>query len=484
MVLRQGGAGSAHTVPRAPSPKIYKKSRVAAAKVRGGVLDQGAGQGYHPAMRTPELLLPCGDMESLETALLYGADAVYLGADGPNLRAGAAGFAGDGLALATAKARAAGVRVYVCLNASPREQDMALVRQGIEQAVEAHADGLIVADPGVARLAARHAPQLPLHVSTQANTRNAEGLAFWRDFGATRANLARECSAREVALLARARDERLPGFELEVFAHGAQCMALSGRCQLSVHMVERGVNQTGRTACMGACAHPCRYEYRLRAVVEERKREGSDAWEVLERWTDDGSAPGQGPWTQFFAPQDLCLIWHAPWLARLGVDALKIEGRTRSSAYLAVVADAWRFALDSLKSDSFQGRAALAELRHAATRPLTAGLFGADARRLIPGLDVHSPRRLPMLRVLGPADSGPGSGWNVELKGTFDTRRPEGLTLILPGFSRPVLPPGSFRLEHGPQSSTPGLPTDVGHPGMRAVLRAEHPGLRPGIFAR
>jgi len=139
-------------------------------------------------MRMPELLLPCGDMESLETALLYGADAVYLGADGPNLRAGAAGFAGAGLTRATALARACGVRVYVCLNASPREQDMPLVRQGLEQAVQAKADGLIVADAGVARLALRHAPGLPLHISTQANTRNSEGLAFWRDLGATRAN--------------------------------------------------------------------------------------------------------------------------------------------------------------------------------------------------------------------------------------------------------------------------------------------------------
>lgn len=435
-------------------------------------------------MRIPELLLPCGDMESLETALLYGANAVYLGADGPNLRAGAAGFAGPGLVRAALLAHATGVRVYVCLNASPREQDMALVRQGIEQAVEAQADGLIVADAGVARLALRHAPHLPLHVSTQANTRNAEGLAFWRDLGATRVNLARECAAGEVAELARARDEKLPGFELEIFAHGAQCMALSGRCALSVHMVERGVNQTGRTASLGACAHPCRYEYRLRSVVEERKRLGDEAWEVLEHWTDDGSAPGEAPWSQFFAPQDLCLLWHVPWLTRLGVDALKIEGRTRSSAYLAVVADAWRFALDSLANRSFAPRTALAELRHAATRPLTAGLFGADARREIPGLDrLGSPRRVPMLRVLAPANAE-ATAWDVELKGTFDTTRPEGLTLILPGLKRPVLPPGSFRLEHGQSSSTPGLPVAVGHPGMRAVLRAEHPDLRPGIFAR
>lgn len=433
-------------------------------------------------MRIPELLLPCGDMESLETALLYGADAVYLGADGPNLRAGAAGFAGPGLARATELARAAGVRVYVCLNASPRQQDLPLVRQGIEQAVQAGADGLIVADPGVARLAMRHAPHLPLHISTQANTRNAEALAFWRDMGAVRANLARECSAAEVAALARARDAQLPGFGLEIFVHGAQCTALSGRCQLSAHMVERAVNQPGRTASMGACAHPCRYEYRLRAVVEERKRQGQDAWEVLEQWTDDGALPGQAPWTQYFAPQDLCLLWHTPWLARLGLDALKVEGRTRSSAYLAVTADAWRYALDSLAAGAFRPRRALSELRHAATRPLTAGLFGADARRPIPGLDRLSSRRPPMLRVLGRA--GADDAWRVELKGTLDTRRAEGLTLIEPGLSRPVLPPGSFRLEHGPDSGTPGLPAEVGHPGMRAVLRTAHPAIRPGIFAR
>jgi len=148
-----------------------------------------------------------------------------------------------------------------------------------------------------------------------------------------------------------------------------------------------------------------------------------------------------------------------------------------------VVADAWRFALDSLAGGRFAPRTALAELRHAATRPLTAGLFGADARREIPGLDRLAPRRMPMLRVIAPANAD-ATAWNVELKGTFDTNRPEGLTLILPGLKRPVLPQGSFRLEHGTGSSTPGLPAPIGHPGMRAVLRAEHPELRPGIFAR
>lgn len=434
-------------------------------------------------MRIPELLLPAGDMESLETALLYGANAVYLGAEGPNLRAGAAGFAGDGLTRAAKLARAAGVRVYVCLNASPREKDMPSVRAGLDQAVAAGVDGLIVADPGVARLARQNAPRLPIHVSTQANTRNGEALAFWRDMGATRANLARECSAAEIASLVRARDERLHGFELEVFAHGAQCMALSGRCSLSAYMVDRAPGEAGRTACLGSCAHPCRYEYRLRAVVEERKREGADAWEVLERLPADAGSPDDAVWTQLFAPQDLCLLWHAPWLARLGVDALKIEGRTRSSAYLAVVADAWRFALDSIAAGRFRPRAVLAELRHAATRSLTAGLFGPDARREIPGLDRSSPRRPPMLRVLSAARAD-GSAWNVELKGALDTARPEGLTLILPGLARPVLPPGSYRLERGPDSALPGLPVTRGHPGMRLLLFAAHPGLRPGVFAR
>ncbi|PKN08078.1 MAG: peptidase U32 [Deltaproteobacteria bacterium HGW-Deltaproteobacteria-8] len=431
-------------------------------------------------MRIPELLLPAGDMESLTTALIYGADAVYLGADGPNLRARAAGFAGDVLAQAVAAAHAAGVKVYVCVNATPRQQDLPLVRQGLDQAVEAGADGLIISDPGVARLAVRHAPALPIHVSTQANTRNAEGLAFWRDFGARRANLARECAAREVAALCAARDAELAGFELEVFAHGAQCMAFSGRCQLSVHMTGRAVNEPGRTACMGACAHPCRYEYRLRSVVEERKREGADAWEVLEQWTGDRQAPGGEAWTQYFAPQDLCLIWQARWLAKLGVDCLKIEGRTRSSAYLAVVGDAWRFALDSLAAGSFQPRAALAELRHAATRPLTSGLFGADPRRTIPGLDLASQRSLPLLRVLEASDTtASGPAWDVELKGTFDPARPEGLTLLLPGLARPVLSPQEYRLER-----TDGLPLTAGHPGVRAVLVCAHPALRPGIFAR
>jgi putative protease len=422
-------------------------------------------------MRLPELLLPAGDMESLETALLYGADAVYLGAEGPNLRAGAAGFAGDTLAQAARKCRAAKAKLYVCLNACPRQQDMPLVRAGLEQALAARADGLIVADPGVARLARRHAPELPLHVSTQANTRNLQALAFWRDFGAVRANLARECSAAEVASLVRGRDAELPGFGLELFAHGAQCLAHSGRCSLSAHMVTRD-----RTATRGSCAHPCRYKYRLRAVVEERKREGAEAWEIIEHAASGPQSPGGDAWAQFFAPQDLCLVWHARWLCRLGIDALKIEGRTRSSAYLAVTADAWRFALDGVAANDFQPRRALAELRHAATRRLTSGLFGPDPEREIPGLDRAAPRRLPMLRVLAPAGE---CAWNVELKGTFDPARPEGLTLILPGLARPTLAPGRYRLE-----KPDGSPLAMCHPGVHAVLHAEHDGILPGIFAR
>ena len=438
------------------------------------------------AMRIPELLLPAGDPESLTTALLYGADAVYLGADGPNLRARAAGFGGGGLLEAVRQAHDARAKVYVCVNATPRQQDLPLAAQGIEQAAQAGADGLIIADLGVLRLARRLAPALPVHISTQANTRNAEACAQWQELGATRANLARECSAREIAALCAERDRALPGFELEVFAHGAQCMAFSGRCQLSVHLTDRAVNQPGRTACMGACAHPCRYEYRLRSVVEEQKREGTDAWEVLEHWTDDPSAPGGEAWTQFFAPQDLCLIWQARWLARLGVNCLKIEGRTRSSAYLAVVGDAWRTTLDGLHAGLFQPRQALAELRHAASRPLTQGLFGANARRVIPGLDQHTPRPMPLLRVLGPAPSTststtPFTSWHVEIKGTFDPNRPEGLTLLLPGLRRPTLAPGSFRLERE------GMRMFAAHPGMRAVLHMDSPlaaELKPGLFAR
>lgn len=436
----------------------------------------------------PELLLPAGDPESLATALLYGADAVYLGADGPNLRARAAGFAGGGLSGAVAEARAAGVRVYVCLNATPRQQDMGLVRQGLEQAALAGADGLIVADPGVFRLARRHAPHLPVHVSTQANTRNIEACAQWRDLGAVRANLARECAAREVMELCAARDRELPGFELEVFAHGAQCMAFSGRCQLSVHMTGRAVNQAGRTASMGSCAHPCRYEYRTTSVVAEQKRAdanpGEAAWEVVEHYTGAPQQPGQESWTQFFAPQDLCLIWQARWLSRLGVDCLKIEGRTRSSAYLACVADAWRFALDGVADGDFQPRRALSELRYAASRPLTMGLFGADPRRPVPGLDRTGPRPMPLLRVLGPAQgqaAWSGSAWAVEVKGGFDTARPQGLTLMLPGLRRPVLAPGDFALERD------GIPVGVAHPGMRAVWRVDGELaalVRTGLFVR
>ncbi|MDD4952151.1 MAG: U32 family peptidase, partial [Desulfovibrionaceae bacterium] len=285
----------------------------------------------------PELLVPAGDMEMLETAAVYRADAVYLGGPELNLRAGARGFGFKALPRALDFARARGMRVYFCLNAYPRQGQLGLVDQYLDQLAEAGPDALIVSDLGVADRARKRVPHIPLHVSTQANTTNSAALAFWREFGARRVNLARETDARALRDILLGR----PGLEIEMFVHGAVCMALSGRCLLSA-----GLN--ARSANLGLCSHACRFEYRVSSyTVEEKTRPGLDVWEAR-RLDNDGA------YSALFAARDLCLAHYLGWFARLGVSALKIEGRTRSSACLAQVADAYRSALDHLARGCFR----------------------------------------------------------------------------------------------------------------------------------
>lgn len=177
----------------------------------------------------PELLVPAGNPEKFYTAVLYGADAVYLGGESGNLRASSAGFSKQELVNAVSHARENGVKVYYCLNALPFESDMASIPAVADAAAEAEVDAFIIADPGVLGIAKRVAPHIPLHLSTQANTTNAAAVKFWLDAGFRRVNLARELSVKDI----RAIRTKLPAAELEVFIHGAMCLAVSGQCLLS-----------------------------------------------------------------------------------------------------------------------------------------------------------------------------------------------------------------------------------------------------------
>ena len=306
--------------------------------------------------RLPELLAPAGNPEKLRTALRYGADAVYFGGPAPNLRAKGSGFEWKELERAFVHVRGAGKRAYLCCNAFPTDQTLPAMRQALQRVAEIPPErgphALIIADPGVLRMARHIAPWLPIHLSTQANTMNSESLAFWKEQGVTRVNLARELNIQSLRLLVR-QAKALGGPELEIFVHGAQCMALSGRCLLASYINNRPANQ-------GECTHPCRYEYRpLALALEERTRPGTPLWELWE----------EGEYSSLLAADDLCLLPYLPWFWRNGLSAIKIEGRTRSESYVAQVTEVYRTALDALAHGHFSPSQWMDELRRFVTPP-------------------------------------------------------------------------------------------------------------------
>jgi len=278
-----------------------------------------SGNGAVPKM--PELLAPAGNFEKLMTAVHYGADAVYLGGKHYSLRAKAGNFNPEKMREAIAYAHRYGVKVYVTVNILAHNQDLSGLADYLRQLREMEADGVIVSDPGVLMTVREVVPDLPIHLSTQANVTNAASAAFWLGQGAVRLNLARELSVTEIAEIR----DGVQG-ELEVFVHGALCISYSGRCMLSNYM-------TGRDANQGNCAHPCRYSY---ALVEE-KRPG-------QYFPVDEDERG----TYIFNSKDLCLLESLPQLIAAGADSLKIEGRMKSIFYVGGVVRAYRAALDYL----------------------------------------------------------------------------------------------------------------------------------------
>ena len=405
-------------------------------------------------MKIPELLAPAGNLEHLESALLYGADAVYLGAEGLNLRA-PRGFSREQTRMACGLAHERDVRAYLCLNALPGPGQMAQMHQALEEAAELGVDGLIVADAGCVRLARRICPHIPIHLSTQANTRNADSALFWRDQGVSRVNLARELSLLEIRSIVRS----CAGIACEVFAHGALCLAISGQCLLSAWCSERPAN-------LGRCTQPCRFAYRnVRMAVEEELRPQSVIWEA--------AAEGGG-FSAFWAPDDLCLLRYVGWFARQGVAALKIEGRMRTGAYVAHTVDAYRSALSLLKTSLDAGRrgAALSlcvrELVRSSARALSSGFF-LPRRLALPA--VENPPQ-----VLARVEQRVGNAWRISVRGYWNSAWPA--VALLPGLERPALTPGySFENHRGERR-------EEVHSGVSALLFGEGLPLRPGVYIR
>ena len=277
-------------------------------------------KGQVPAI--PELLAPTGNYEKLVTAVHYGADAVYLGGKQFSLRAKAGNFAPESMRQAVNYSHAHGVKVYVTVNILAHNADLQGLDAYLLELRDIGADALIISDPGILLRARTVVPELPIHLSTQANVTNHLAAAFWLAQGAVRLNLARELSLTEIREI-----RREVGGELEVFVHGALCISYSGRCMLSNYMTDRDANQ-------GNCAHPCRYSY---ALIEEKRPGQYYPVEEDERGT------------YIFNSKDLCLLDVLPELVAAGVDSLKIEGRMKSIFYVGGVVRVYRAALDFLK---------------------------------------------------------------------------------------------------------------------------------------
>ena len=271
--------------------------------------------------RHPELLIPASSLEVLKIAVIYGADAVYIGGEVFGLRAKAKNFSMEDMAEGIQFAHEHGVKVYVTANILAHNGDLEGVREYFTQLKEIKPDALIISDPGIYTIAKEICPEIERHISTQANNTNYGTYQFWWNQGAKRVVTARELSLKEIAEIRKNIPEEM---EIETFVHGAMCISYSGRCLLSNYF-------TGRDANQGACTHPCRWKY---AVVEE-KRPG----EYLPVYENERG-------TYIFNSKDLCMIEHIPELIEAGIDSFKIEGRMKTALYVATVARTYRKAID------------------------------------------------------------------------------------------------------------------------------------------
>ncbi len=390
------------------------------------------------SIQLPELLAPAGGKEQLEAALLYGADAVYLGGKEFSLRAKSHGFTFDELRYAVDLTHQHGKKLYYCVNAFPYQHQIESVRIQLEQCALLRPDALIAADPGVINLARKTCPEIPLHLSTQAHSVNSEAVSFWKSIGISRINLARELNADDIRSIMR----ECPDMEFEIFVHGAMCLSLSGHCLISDWANSRPAN-------LGLCTQPCRFEYRgMKLTVEEKKRPSMPFLEISQ--DEDFSA--------VWAPMDLCLARYLPDIAKLGPACLKIEGRTKSGGYVASVTDIYRTALDGIKNGEDSGMEKyVTNLLESSSRPLCSGFY-------LPTRQVEhrdSDRRKSIVaRIENAAENGKMliSVKSIWLSG-------QSIYLMHPGMKYQFIPGTEYSLE-----TTDGRKTGRLNPGMQGVV--------------
>ncbi|MFJ4374462.1 tRNA 5-hydroxyuridine modification protein YegQ [Pseudomonas japonica] len=328
----------------------------------------------------PELLAPAGTLKNMRYAFAYGADAVYAGQPRYSLRVRNNEFDHANLALGIQEAQAQGKRFYVVVNIAPHNAKLKTFLKDLEPVIAMAPDALIMSDPGLIMLVRQHFPQMPIHLSVQANTVNWASVAFWKSLGLTRVILSRELSLEEIEEI----HQQVPDMELEVFVHGALCMAYSGRCLLSGYLNRRDANQ-------GSCTNACRWKYSASEATENETGDivrqveptlglGAPTEQVFllqesNRPDEDMPAFEDEHGTYIMNAKDLRAVQHVERLTRMGVHSLKIEGRTKSHFYCARTTQVYRQAIDDAAAGRAFDRGLMLDLESLAQRGYTEGFL-------------------------------------------------------------------------------------------------------------
>ncbi len=406
----------------------------------------------------PELLSPAGNFEKMEAAIRYGANAVYLAGHAFGMRSAADNFSDEELAAAIAYAHERGVRVYVTVNTAPRDAEYPALAAYLRRLGELAPDALIVADIGVFSLCRELIPEMELHVSTQANSVSAADVRAWGRLGAKRVVLSRELTLEEIRAIRAAVP---PETELECFIHGSMCISYSGRCLLSNYLC-------GRDANHGACAQPCRWEYKIRPT----------SYELIERERPDMPIPIEETAGETFimSSRDLSMIAHVPELIDAGIASFKIEGRMKSAYYTAVVTNAYRMAIDAaLRGETQPDPLWLRELESVSHREYDTGYFFADSRKeALTCRESGYIREKAYLATVLSYDPATGEAKCVQ-RNKVSVGDP--MELLTPGKGgQPLFCTALFDEEHQPIPSTP-------HPAMIFYLPVPFP-VQPGDILR
>ena len=403
-------------------------------------------------MKLPELLIPAGNLEKLRTALLYGADAVYAGVAGLSLRASAAEFDAADLATGVAEAHAGGAKVYAALNIFAKDRDLARLRRVLPELGAMGIDGVILSDPGVLQTVRQYLPEVPIHLSTQANTTNTAAVKFWREQGVRRIVLARELSLAEIGEIAAA----VPEIEVEIFGHGAMCVAYSGRCFLSAL-------RTGGSANAGECTQPCRWEY---VLTESTRPDQPLRLEEDQRYS------------YILSSKDLCLIAHLPAIARAGIASLKVEGRMKSVYYVAAVTRTYRAALDALAADPDHYRRLpewREELAKISNRGYTTGFYFRDANEKITELSPDV-KYLQSYDLVGTVLAYEAGARRALIGVRNHLTREDQIELLLPD--------ATLLLDPRQMTDAEGLPLTVAHNGYRIYLPVDREAPRGAVIRK